>query len=105
RLAAADPAAAPVIDPGYLTEPDDSRLLLDGIELIRETMTSPLIAGQVSLEQNPGADFPHRAALAAELALRATSVYRAVGTCRVATDDRAVVDPELRVPGIHRLRV
>ena len=30
RLASADPAAAPVIDPGYLTEPDDSRLLLDG---------------------------------------------------------------------------
>ena len=25
RLASADPAAAPVIDPGYLTEPDDSR--------------------------------------------------------------------------------
>ena len=40
RLASADPAAAPVIDPGYLTEPDDSRLLLDGIELIRETMAS-----------------------------------------------------------------
>jgi choline dehydrogenase len=38
------------IDPGYLTEPDDSRLLLDGIELIREVMASKIIAGQVSLE-------------------------------------------------------
>ena len=73
RLASADPAAAPVIDPGYLTEPDDSRLLLDGIELIRETMASDLIAGQVSLELNPGPGFGDRAALAAELPNRATS--------------------------------
>lgn len=105
RLASADPAAAPVIDPGYLTEPDDSRLLLDGIELIRETMASPLIAGQVSLELNPGPGFGDRTALAAELPNRATSVYHAVGTCRMGTDERAVVDPELRVRGIDGLRV
>jgi choline dehydrogenase-like flavoprotein len=105
RLASADPAAAPVIDPGYLTEPDDSRLLLDGIELIRETMASDLIAGQVSLELNPGPGFGDRAALAAELPNRATSVYHAVGTCRMGSDERAVVDPELRVRGIDGLRV
>ena len=62
RLASADPSAAPVIDPGYLTEPDDSRLLLDGIELIREVMASKVIANQVSLELNPGPDYPDRAA-------------------------------------------
>ena len=47
----------------------------------------------------------HRAALAAELPNRATSVYHAVGTCRMGTDERAVVDPELRVRGIDGLRV
>ena len=105
RLASADPSAAPVIDPGYLTEPDDSRVLLDGIELIRETMASPLVSGQVSLELNPGPGFPDRAARAAELPNRATSVYHAVGTCRMGTDDRAVADPALRVRGIDGLRV
>ena len=105
RLASADPSAAPVIDPGYLTDPDDSRVLLDGIELIRETMASKLIAGQVSLELNPGPGFPDRAALAAELPNRATSVYHAVGTCRMGTDEQAVVDPELRVRGVDGLRV
>ena len=44
RLASADPSAAPVIDPGYLSEPDDSRVLLDGMELIREVMASKIIA-------------------------------------------------------------
>jgi choline dehydrogenase len=105
RLASADPSAAPVIDPGYLTEPDDSRLLLDGIELIRETMASPLIADQVSLELNPGPGYPDRAGLARELPNRATSVYHAVGSCRMGTDDHAVVDPALRVRGIDALRV
>jgi len=105
RLASADPAAAPVIDPGYLTEPDDGRVLLDGMELIRETMSSKLIAGDVTLELSPGQDYPDRAALARELPNRATSVYHAVGTCRMGMDERAVVDPALRVLGIDGLRV
>jgi choline dehydrogenase len=105
RLAGADPAAAPVIDPGYLTEPDDARLLLDGMELIRATMASKIIAGQVSLELSPGDGYPGRAALTRELPNRATSVYHAVGTCRMGTGERAVVDPALRVRGIDGLRV
>jgi choline dehydrogenase-like flavoprotein len=75
------------------------------MELIREVMASPVIAGQVSLELNPGAGFGDRAALAAELPNRATSVYHAVGTCRMGADERAVVDSELRVRGIDGLRV
>ena len=105
RLASADPAQAPIIDPAYLTEPDDSRLLLDGMELIRATMASTLIAGQVSLELSPGRDYHDRAALARELPNRATSVYHAVGTCRMGTDDQSVVGPDLKVRGIDGLRV
>jgi choline dehydrogenase len=105
RLADADPHTPPVIDPGYLTEPDDTRLLLDGMELVRATMASNLIAGQVSLELSPGAAYPDRETLAQELPNRATSVYHAVGTCRMGTDDRAVVAPDLRVRGIDGLRV
>jgi choline dehydrogenase len=105
RLASADPSAAPLIDPAYLTEPDDTRLLLDGMELIRATMASKIIADQITVELSPGPAHPDRAALARELPNRATSVYHAVGTCRMGTDDRAVVDPTLRVRGIEALRV
>ena len=105
RLASAEPTAAPVIDPGYLTEPDDGRVLLDGMELIREVMNNGLIAGDIELELSPGRDFPDRAALAKELPNRATSVYHAVGTCRMGMDERAVVDPALRVLGVDGLRV
>jgi choline dehydrogenase len=105
RLASADPAAAPVIDLGYLSEPDDTTVLLDGMELIREVMASKQIAGQVKFELSPGNDYPDRKALAKELPNRATSVYHAVGTCRMGTDDRAVTDPQLRVRGVEGLRV
>jgi choline dehydrogenase-like flavoprotein len=105
RLASADPSAAPVIDFGYLSEPDDAMVLLDGQELIREVMADKLIAGQVKLELSPGSEFADRKALERELPNRATSVYHAVGTCRMGTDDRAVVDPQLRVRGIEGLRV
>jgi choline dehydrogenase len=105
RLASADPAAAPVIDLGYLSEPDDTTVLLDGMELIREVMASQPIASQVKFELSPGSDYPDRRALAKELPNRATSVYHAVGTCRMGTDDRAVTDPRLRVRGVEGLRV
>ena len=58
RLASADPASAPVIDPGYLTEPDDSAVLLDGMELVREVMNNKVIAGDVTLELSPGRELP-----------------------------------------------
>jgi choline dehydrogenase len=105
RLASADPSAAPVIDPNYLAEPSDSRLLLDGMELVREIMANPVIAGEVGGELSPGPGYPDRDALAAELPNRATSVYHAVGTCRMGADEQAVVDPALRVRGVDGLRV
>jgi choline dehydrogenase-like flavoprotein len=62
-------------------------------------------SGGISRELNPGQGFPGRAPLARELPNRATSVYHAVGTCRMGADERAVVDPRLRVLGIEGLRV
>jgi choline dehydrogenase len=105
RLASADPAAAPLIDFRYLAEPGDTTVLLDGMELIREAMADKRIAGQVKLELSPGTGFPDRAALAGEVPNRATSVYHGVGSCRMGSDERAVVDPALRVRGIEGLRV
>lgn len=105
RLSSADPSAAPVIDPAYLTDPDDSELLLEGIDLVREVMANKIIAADITLELSPGSDYPDRPALAKELPNRATTVYHPVGTCRMGSDEQAVVDPLLRVRGIEGLRV
>lgn len=105
RLATTDPTAAPLIDPNYLGDPADARFLLDGIKMIRDVMASKRMADVVKGELHPGADFADEAALARELPTRVHSVYHPVGTCRMGSDERAVVDPELRVRGIDGLRV
>jgi choline dehydrogenase len=104
RLASADPTAAPLIDPGYLRDPADTEVLLDGVELVREAMASRL-AGSDIVELHPGRGFTTRGTLAREIPNRATTVYHPVGTCRMGSDERAVVDPQLRVRGIEGLRV
>ncbi|MDT4938719.1 MAG: hypothetical protein QOG80_2390 [Pseudonocardiales bacterium] len=105
RLTSADPLAAPAIDPNYLEEQHDIDVLVDGLELVRETMASKSIAGGVEIEIEPGPKFATRADLAAEVLNRASTVYHPVGTCRMGVDERAVVDPQLRVRGIDGLRV
>jgi choline dehydrogenase-like flavoprotein len=107
RLASSDPTEAPLIDPNYLSDPADTRFLLDGMKLVREVMASRRLESVVTGELLPGPDFFDDAALARELPNRIHTVYHPVGTCRMgaAGDARAVVDPSLRVRGVEALRV
>ncbi|HMJ14718.1 MAG TPA: GMC oxidoreductase, partial [Polyangiaceae bacterium] len=105
RLTSADPTAAPLIDPAYLSDPRDARFLIDGIKMVREIMSSRALSKVVVGELHPGAAMGDDAALERELPNRIHTVYHPVGTCRMGTDERAVVDPELRVRGIEGLRV
>ncbi|KRF19095.1 choline dehydrogenase [Nocardioides sp. Soil797] len=104
RLASADPTAAPIIDPQFLAEPDDLKVLVEGLEMIREIMGHASIAAHVKGEYEPGPSYSGQK-LVDEVLNRATTVYHPVGSCRMGVDDRAVVDPELRVLGIEGLRV
>ncbi|OBB20128.1 choline dehydrogenase [Mycolicibacterium setense] len=104
RLASTDPFTAPLIDPNYLAEPRDLDTLVAGMELVRQTLAHPEIAGVVGREVLPGSD--HNGAELAEFVRRnASGVYHPVGTCRMGTDEHAVVDPALRVRGVSGLRV
>ncbi|TLG05299.1 choline dehydrogenase [Nocardia cyriacigeorgica] len=104
RLASPDPFAAPRIDPNYLAEPRDLATLLAGMELVRETIAHADVAPDVGREVLPGS---HRSDsdLADFVRRNASGVYHPVGTCRMGTDERAVVDPQLRVRGVDGLRV
>lgn len=104
-LTSSDPTAAPRIDPHYLEDPDDRRLLLEGVEMVRAVVASARLKEVVTGELHPGPDFASREAMAAELPTRIHTVYHPVGTCRMGVDERAVVDPKLKVRGIEGLRV
>jgi choline dehydrogenase len=105
RLASADPTAAPLIDYGYLNEPDDIKVLAEGTEMIREIMASGAFGGGVKEEIYPGDAVPKGSDMTQAIRQRSVSVMHAVGTCRMGVDDRAVVSPDLRVRGIDGLRV
>ena len=104
RLASTDPFTAPLIDPNYLAEPRDLATLVAGMELVRETLAHPAVAAEVGREVLPGSD-QNGADLKEFVRRNASGVYHPVGTCRMGTDERAVVDPALRVRGVVGLRV
>jgi choline dehydrogenase-like flavoprotein len=106
-LTSTDPTAAPKIDPHFLEDGDDRRLLMEGVKLVREIMANRRLGDIVSGELHPGPEFASESAMAAELPNRIHTVYHPVGTCRMGSerDERAVVDPMLRVRGVSGLRV
>ncbi len=104
RIASADPGVAPIIDPAFLSDPTDLKVLVEGLEMIREIMHHPSIASHVKGEYEPGPAYSGQA-LADEVLNRATTVYHPVGSCRMGVDDRAVVGPDLKVHGVEGLRV
>jgi choline dehydrogenase len=73
--------------------------------VVRQIMASPRLRELVGDELHPGKSFASKAQMAAELPNRIHTVYHPVGTCRMGSDERAVVDPALRVRGIGGLRV
>jgi len=105
RLRSADPADAPLIDPGYLTASADVHAMVRGIELARELASAKAFDDWREAEALPGAGVTSREALEDFVRRAASTYFHPVGTCRMGIDDGAVVDPELRVQGVDGLRV
>jgi choline dehydrogenase len=99
-LRSADPFEAPAIDPRYLSHPDDLRTLLAGVDLARRVVSMPAFAELAGAELEPG-DTP----LEEHVRARSHTLYHPVGSCRLGTDELAVVDSQLRVRGLDGLRV
>jgi choline dehydrogenase-like flavoprotein len=104
-LASADPLAAPRIDPNLLSNPGDVRPLLDGIGLARRLFASPAFAQYGAIETAPGDGAQSEQALIECIRAQAYTVHHPVSTCRMGAGSDAVVDPQLRVLGLDRLRV
>lgn len=106
RLRSADPTQAPVIDPGYLTDPEDLRRCVTGVKWARRlAATGALRRFPLLKEILPGSDVESEQDIAHYLRAAAETCYHPAGTCKMGADPMAVVDPELRVYGIEGLRV
>ena len=105
RLASADPAAAPLIDPNYWAEPDDRRRALEGLRMAREILRQPALRPFVLAERLPGAEVTSEADLIAYAHRSCKTDHHPVGTCRMGNGPDAVVAPDLLVRGLAGLRV
>jgi choline dehydrogenase len=107
RLRSANPLDAPLIDFGLLTDPDgcDAAAMVAGARLARKIATTAPLADYVNEEIFPGPTINDDAELLTRLNTQLQTVYHPTSTCRMGTDSRAVVDPQLRVIGVDGLWV
>jgi choline dehydrogenase len=105
RLRSADPTAPAVMDPRALSATGDVDALTASVALCREIARQPALAEWTARELYPGPDVRTDAQLRDYVRRVAISYHHQVGTCRMGSDDEAVVDPELRVYGVEGLRV
>lgn len=105
RLAGADPGTAPLVDPNFLSARSDVESLIRGVRMAQEIGSEQVLNVWRKEEVLPGrAAFSH-GLLEAYVRRSVGSFFHPGGTCRMGSDDHAVVDPELRVNGVSGLRV
>lgn len=105
EIASPDPLAPPRIAPRYLAEAQDRRTIVAGIKLLREIYRQPAFRELWDAEVLPGPSATSDRDLLDFARHHGGTVFHCVGTCRMGSDPRSVVDPELRVRGVERLRV
>ena len=107
HIRSADPCMAPLIQPNYLAEASDRRVLLGGMKLARNLLRTKPLEPYYDYEDFPGPNVNTDDELLAAAKERGTTTFHPSGTCRMgpATDTQAVVDDQLRVRGIGGLRV
>jgi choline dehydrogenase len=101
KLRSSNPRDRPVVNPNYLGEKEDFEALVEAVQLVRALAEAksfaPLNVGEIA--PGPGAD------LAAYIRGSASTIWHPVGTCKMGRDPLSVVDSNLHVHGIERLRI
>ncbi len=107
RLRSADPADPPEIHPNYLATDTDCRTIVEGVRIARQIVRHDPLGSHVSEEHAPGPEIADDddEALLNWVRNTATTIYHPTGTCKMGSDELAVVDSRLRVHGVPGLRV
>ncbi|MER7690801.1 GMC oxidoreductase [Streptomyces sp. NPDC097610] len=111
RLASADPQAPPLIDPRYFDVPADMSVMVAGLRVVMGIAHRAPFAAHLARAYLPASDDldclegVDDAALEEHVRRWSATAYHPVGTCTMGTGDDSVVNSDLEVYGVERLRV
>jgi choline dehydrogenase len=105
KIRSKDPLDYPEIRLNYLSTEEDRRIAVEGMRFTRRIMAAKAMAKYQPEEYRPGASIANDNELARAAGELGTTIFHPVGTCKMGNDPLAVVDDELRVRGVGRLRV
>jgi choline dehydrogenase len=104
-ISSTDPFEQPRIAPNYFAEETDRKTIVAGLKILREIYQQKAFRPLWDVEVVPGDAARNDAGLWDFARNTGGTVFHCVGTCRMGRDERAVLDPQLRVRGVERLRV
>jgi choline dehydrogenase len=104
-ICSTDPFDQPRIVPNYFAEEIDRKTLVGGMTMLRDIFRQKSFRDLWDVEVAPGLEAADPTSLWEFARRTGGTVFHCVGTCRMGSDDRAVLDPQLRVRGVDGLRV
>lgn len=103
-LNSSDPFAAPKIDPKFLSERADVDLLIIGYKKMMEILNTAPLKEHIVDDLKP-LDIESDEAIEKAIREEADTVYHPVGTCKMGNDDMSVVNKELKIHALDKIRV
>lgn len=97
--------APPVVRTNYLQCDIDTQVLINGIEIARNLMKTEAMSEIEPTELTPGVELTTKQELRKYIRDHCFTEWHPTSTCKMGRDVMSVVDPQLRVYGIERLRV
>jgi choline dehydrogenase-like flavoprotein len=105
NITSADPNAPLQLEPNYLSTEHDREVSIGMFKRMREIVQQAPIAAEVMMEIQPGALIRDDDQMLESGFLYGGPGYHASGACAMGPNDEDIVDSELRVRGVNRLRV
>jgi choline dehydrogenase len=107
HIASTDPEASPIINPNYLSTDEDRKVAAESLRLTRKIAQQAALSPYCPEEYKPGMQYQSDDELVKAAGDIGTTIFHPVGTCKMgrADDPMAVLDSELKVQGIGKLRV
>ena len=107
HITSVDPEAPPAIQPNYLSTEEDRKVAVESLRLTRKIVQCPALKPFTPEEYKPGIHYQSDEELVKAAGDIGTTIFHPVGTCKMGRPDdpMAVLDSQLRVRGVHHLRV